>query len=278
MSQVNVDPRQLLAAAQLAADRAAAFLRRAEGRYGPDRWTEKGPADFVTEVDRESERLIARTLAEAVPGGAVLGEELTPDAASAGAAGVAGLTWVVDPLDGTTNFLHRLPFYAVSIGALVDGEPVAAVVHHVSAGIRYHAVQGGGAWQDDRRLAVSLVHQPRQALVGTGFPFRHLDELPRYQAQFAAVAASAGGLRRPGSAALDLCDVAAGRFDGFWELSLAPWDVAAGTLIIREAGGVVTGLAGERDVFRHGPIVAGNPVIHAWLLELLNSTPSHPTP
>jgi myo-inositol-1(or 4)-monophosphatase len=270
---VNVDAGQLLAAARLAADRAAAFLRREEGRYGPDQWTEKGRADFVTEVDRESERLIGRTLAETVPGGAVLGEELTPDGAGS-ALKRPGLVWVVDPLDGTTNFLHRFPCYAVSIAAVVDGEPRAGVVHHVPAGIRYCAVAGGGAWQDGARLAVSAVREPRQALIGTGFPFRHVEELPVYQAQFAAVAAKAGGLRRPGSAALDLCDVAAGRFDGFWELTLAPWDVAAGVLIIREAGGVVTGLGGEPGVIRHGPIVAGNPVIHAWLLGLLNAPPT----
>ncbi len=272
MSQVNVDAGQLLAAAQLAADRAAAFLRREEGRLGPEHWTEKGRADFVTDVDRESERLITATLSETAPGGTVLGEELTPETAAA-ALSSPGLTWVVDPLDGTTNFLHRFPCYAVSIGALVDGEPVAAVVHHVPAGIRYHALKGGGAWQDGVPVAVSRVKEPRQALIGTGFPFRHVEELPRYQRQFAAVAANAGGLRRPGSAALDLCDVAAGRFDGFWELTLAPWDVAAGVLIIREAGGVVTGLDGEGDVIRHGPIVAGNPVIHAWLLKLLTAAP-----
>jgi len=272
---VKLEARQLLAAAQLAADRAAAFLRREEGRLAPEEWSEKGRADFVTEVDREAERLIAETLTRAFPGGAIVGEELTPVAAGASAASLpSGLTWVVDPLDGTTNFLHRFPWYAVSIGALVDRRHVAAVVHHVSTGIRYHALEGGGAWQDEARLHVSAVAQPRLALIGTGFPYRFMDEWPRYREQFAAVVGSAGGVRRPGSAALDLCDVAAGRFDGFWELSLAPWDVAAGTLIVREAGGLVTGLAGETDVVRQGPIVAGNPAIHGWLLKLLNETDS----
>ena len=282
---MNPDARQLLSAAQLAADRAAAFLRRQEGRLAPEQWSEKGRADFVTEVDRESERLIAETLHAAFPGSAIVGEELTPSAAGAGSL-PAGLAWVVDPLDGTTNFLHRFPCYAVSIGALVDGEPLAAVVQHVSRGIRYQATQGGGAWQDGTPLAVSTVREPRHALIGTGFPFKNMDQLPLYQAQFAAVSGAAAGVRRPGSAALDLCDVAAGRFEGFWELLLAPWDVAAGTLIIREAGGLVTGLAGETQVVRHGAIVAGNPAIHAWLLALLNEaaahpytlTPSHPTP
>ena len=269
---MNLDARQLLAAAQLAADRAAAFLRREEGRLAPEAWSEKGRADFVTEVDRESERLIAETLRGAFPASAVLGEELSPGPLP------AGLVWVVDPLDGTTNFLHRFPFYAVSIGAVLDGEPLAAVVQHVRLGIRYHATKGGGAWQDETRLHVSTIREPRQALIGTGFPFKFMDQLPQYQAQFAAVVAGAAGLRRPGSAALDLCDVAAGRFDGFWELVLAPWDVAAGTLIVREAGGLVTGLDGETQVVRHGSIVAGNPVIHAWLLGLLNAPSLHPTP
>jgi myo-inositol-1(or 4)-monophosphatase len=261
---VNPDARQLLSAAQLAADRAAAFLRREEGRLAPEAWSEKGRADFVTEVDRESERLIAETLGRLCPGGTIIGEELSPGPLP------SGLVWVVDPLDGTTNFLHRFPYYAVSIGALVDGEPVAAVVQHVPPGIRYHAVKGGGAWQGETPLRVSGVRDPRHALIGTGFPFKHVEQLPLYQAQFAAVLSNAAGARRPGSAALDLCDVAAGRFDGFWELVLAPWDVAAGTLIVREAGGIVTCLDGTSDVIRHGSIVAGNPVIHAWLLELLN--------
>ena len=265
---MNPDARQLLSAAQLAADRAAAFLRRQEGRLGPEAWSEKGRADFVTEVDREAERLIAETLTGAFPSSVIVGEELTPGPLP------SGLVWVVDPLDGTTNFLHRFPYYAVSIGVLVDREPVAGVVQHVRQGIRYRAVRGGGAWQDETRLHVSTVREPKHALIGTGFPFKYVEQLPQYQAQFAAVLWKAAGVRRPGSAALDLCDVAAGRFDGFWELVLAPWDVAAGTLIVREAGGVVTGLDGASDVVRQGSIVAGNPVIHAWLLELLNAAPA----
>jgi myo-inositol-1(or 4)-monophosphatase len=263
---VNADARQLLAAAQLAADRAAAFIAGQEGRLAPEHWSEKGRADFVTEVDREAERLIAETLRATAPGSTVIGEELSP------AGRPAGLAWVVDPLDGTTNFLHRFPYYAVSIAAVADGEPLVGVVHHVPRGIRYHAVAGGGAYQDAVPIRVSQLEEPRHALIGTGFPFRQVADLPRYQKHFAAVLASAAGIRRPGSAALDLCDVAAGRFDGFWELMLAPWDAAAGAVIVREAGGVVTGLDGEPDVIRHGPVVAGNPAIHAWLLKLLHST------
>jgi myo-inositol-1(or 4)-monophosphatase len=270
---VNVDGGQLLAAAQLAARRGADFLREQEGRMRPADWTAKGKADFVTEVDRESERMIRETLLEAFPDSSVLGEELSPDGIhgprSLGPP-VPRLLWIVDPLDGTTNFLHRFPMYAVSIGAVVDGELAAGVVRHVTPNLEYAAIRGRGAWQDGRPIGVSTITAPEHALIGTGFPFSLMDQLPQYQRQFAKVAANVAGMRRPGSAALDLCDVAAGRFDGFWELRLAPWDVAAGTLIIREAGGLVTDLAGAPDVLGHSSIVAGNPAMHAWLLRTLH--------
>ena len=263
---MNFDLAQLLATAQLAAGRAGEYLRAKEGRLDPSEWGEKRRADFVTEVDVAAERLIAATLLDAVPDSSVVGEELSPDAE------LSGLVWIVDPLDGTTNFLHRFPMYAVSIAAVRDGEPLIGVVVHVPAGIRYHAVRGGGAWQDGRRIAVSAVREPRLALVGTGFPYSEMEQLPLYQRQFAAVVRGSGGLRRPGSAALDLCDVAAGRFDGFWELALQPWDVAAGALLVREAGGVVTDHAGGSDITtRRGSVVAGNPAIYAWLRNLLHS-------
>lgn len=258
------DAGALLIAARSAADRAARYLLEAEGRLSPEAWTEKGRADFATEIDREAERLVSETLLEAFPNSRVVGEELSPGEVP------GGLAWVVDPLDGTTNFLHRYPAWSVSIAALMDGAPVAGVVHHAPAGTRYHALKGGGAFQDGRRLSVSSVKQPRQALIGTGFPFKFIHLLPAYQKQFATVLANAAGIRRAGSAALDLCDVAAGRFDGFWELMLSPWDYLAGWLIVREAGGVVTDLEGRADVRGTGPIVAGNPAIHAWLLNTLH--------
>jgi myo-inositol-1(or 4)-monophosphatase len=269
---VNPNLAQLLAAAQLAADRAAAFLLEQEGRLGPEAWSEKRPADFVTEVDVAAERLIAGLLRDAAPGSRVVGEELSPDAPS------TGLAWIVDPLDGTTNFLHRFPWYAVSIAAALDGELLAGVVAHVPTGVRFHAVRGGGAWRGRERLAVSQVREPRQALIGTGFPYSELEQLPRYARQFAAVIRGSGGLRRPGSASLDLCDVAAGRFDGFWELALSPWDVAAGALLVREAGGVITDHEGGEDVIgRRGSVVAGNPAIHAWLREILAEAAAEPS-
>ncbi len=263
---MKADGGQLLAAAQLAARQAAQFLREQEGRMLPADWTAKGKADFVTEVDREAERLIAEILTESFPESAVLGEELSP---SPLAPRSSSLVWIVDPLDGTTNFLHRFPMYAVSIAAAVDGELAAAVVLHVTPGLEYAAIRQRGAWQDGRPIGVSAIAEPAHALIGTGFPFSMMDQLPQYQRQFAKVACAVAGMRRPGSAALDLCDVAAGRFDGFWELRLAPWDVAAGTLIIREAGGIVTDLAGGSEVLGHSSIVAGNPAIHGWLLDVL---------
>ena len=257
---------ELLEAARNVATRAAEFLREQEGRVRPEAWSAKGRADYVTEVDRESERMIAAMLMEAVPGSIVVGEELSPDAP---AARTPNPVFIVDPLDGTTNFLHRFPMYAVSIAATVNGVLEAGCVVHVTPGITYTAVRGGGARQDGRPIAVSDIAEPILALIGTGFPYNRMEQLPLYQRQFATVVAGAGGVRRPGSAALDLCDVAAGRYDGFWELRLAPWDVAAGVLMIREAGGVVTDLANSPDLLGHSAIVAGNPAIHEWLLKVL---------
>jgi len=260
---------QLLAAAQLAARRAAAFLREQEGRMRPGQWTPKGKSDFVTEVDRESERMVAATLLDAFPDSTVMGEELSPGDAAPLSPVPCPLLWIVDPLDGTTNFLHRFPFYAVSIAAVADGVLEAACVLHVPPALEYTAVRGGGARLGGAPIAVSAITDPALALIGTGFPFSRLDQLALYQRHFAAVASATAGIRRPGSAALDLCDVAAGRFDGFWELRLAPWDMAAGVLLVREAGGVVTDLDGSPDVVRHGPVVAGNPAMHAWLMATL---------
>jgi myo-inositol-1(or 4)-monophosphatase len=260
-----------LVTAAAAAAEAAGRLLRSLPPLGRDAWMEKAPHDFVTDADRRAEALIADALVRAVPGAVVMGEELSP---GAGARAGAGVVWVVDPLDGTTNFLHGYPQYAVSIAAQVDGVLQIGVVHDVCREVTYRAVRGQGAWCGARRLAVSSVVRPGHALIGTGFPFRAGDGLERYLRQLAAVMAAASGVRRAGSAALDLADVAAGRLDAFWELTLAPWDVAAGIVLIREAGGVVTTLAGAADdaeILRGGSIVAGNPVLHRWLLDTLTT-------
>ncbi len=255
--------KDLVDVAVRAAGRAASYLQGSKPP-APGAWTEKARHDFVTDADRGAESLIAETLTALVPGSKVVGEELSPVLVRAG-----DVVWIVDPLDGTTNYLHGYPQFAVSIGALVHGELCVGVIHDVGRNLVYRGATGHGAWLADARLAVSSVTEPKHALLGTGFPFKRVDGLERYLRQLAAVLRGASGLRRAGSAALDLADVAAGRFDAFWELTLAPWDVAAGVVLIREAGGVVTTLEGKTDVLGHGSIVAGNPVLHRWLLDLL---------
>lgn len=253
----------LLHLATTAARRGADHIRSSERPTDPAGWGLKGVSDFVTQVDRDSEALIGETLLAGAPDAVVLGEELTPDASG------SGLVWVVDPLDGTTNYLHEYPAYGVSIAAIVDGALTAGVVLDVSRDLLYHASAGGGAWCGERRLQVSRVTDPAHALIGTGFPFKVLDVLPEYLEQFTTILRNTSGIRRAGAASLDFVDLALGRFDGFWELYLAPWDVAAGALIVREAGGVVTDLEGNEPVVRHGAFVAGTPAIHAWLLSIL---------
>ena len=255
--------KDLVDVARRAAAAAARYLR-ALTPPPPHDWGEKGRHDFVTEADRQAEALITRALLKDVPGSTVIGEELSPQAAQTGP-----LVWIVDPLDGTTNFLHGYPQYAVTIGALMEGTLSLGVVHDVVRDVSYWGALGLGAWMGERPLRVSGLGEPRHALVGTGFPFKNLPLLRRYLDQFAAVMGATSGIRRAGAAALDLADVAAGRLDCFWELSLAPWDVAAGVLLVREAGGVVTTVDGSPDVVRHGSIVAGNPTLHHWLMDLL---------
>ena len=245
-----------------AAEAAAAHIRSATRPAGPADWTVKGRHDFVTGVDRAAERIIGDILLAGEPGSTILGEEFSPAAESD-----RGLVWVVDPLDGTTNFLHGLPWYAVSVAAAVDGALEAGVVVNVPAAERYSVKRGGGAFRGAERLSVSSIDDPAFALIGTGFPFKDTTALEQYAAQFARVAAGTSGIRRPGAATLDLVDVAMGRYDGFWEQWLGPWDMAAGTLLVREAGGRVTDFEGRDREIGEGAVVAGNPAMHAWLLK-----------
>jgi myo-inositol-1(or 4)-monophosphatase len=256
----------LVKLAERAALRGAEYIRAAP-RPPTAAWTEKGRHDFVTEVDRAAEALIAEDLIRDEPDSIIVGEELSPQRAARGK-----LVWIVDPLDGTTNFLHGYPQYAVSIACLIDGKLVAGVIHDVCRNRTYRATRGGGAFEETTRLIISAVTDPLHALIGTGFPFRALEQLHIYLSQFAAVVGGASGIRRAGSAALDLADVAAGRLDAFWEQQLATWDVGAGTLLIREAGGIVTSFDGGADILGAGPnvsLVAGNATLHHWLLELI---------
>ena len=256
-----------------AAARAAAFIAERAATRSSLTWEHKGPADFVSEVDLGAEQRTRETLLSAYPEAAFLGEESYDPAAGLD----AGLGFVVDPLDGTTNFLHGFPWYAVSIGATFAGQPIAGVVHNAATGEVFSATRGGGAHRratpsaDPEPIAVSRITDPARALIGTGFPFKNHEEIPHYTPQFAAVTRATAGIRRAGSAALDLCDVACGRFDAFWELNLSPWDLAAGLIIIREAGGITTTPDGTEATVSHNGLCVGSPPMHAWLLETLRT-------
>jgi myo-inositol-1(or 4)-monophosphatase len=249
----------LLHAARVAASRAAEYLRSVDRPASPDSWRVKDQRDFVTEVDRTSETLISAVLRGATPAGRIVGEELSPEVVR------DGLVWIVDPLDGTTNFLHGVPVWAVSIAAAVDGVLEAAIVLDVPGHEQFEAVRGHGTSLDGKPLKVSTIEVPEFALIGTGFPFKNIERIGEYQRQFAHIAGATSGIRRPGAAAIDLAWVSAGRFDGFWEQHLSAWDMAAGTLLVREAGGLVTNFEGDQDMLRHTSAIAGNPAMHAWL-------------
>ncbi len=253
--------RTLLEACREAAVGAAAYIAARALDVASLDWEEKSRADFVSDVDRGAEKLIAASLRRHFPAARILGEELSPEGGDGD-----DLAFIVDPLDGTTNFLHGYPQYAVSIAACEAGAVRAGVVHDVPRGIAYHAMAGGGAFAGDAPIRVSHTSQPIRSLIGTGFPFKHPGQVPHYLPQFARLVESTAGVRRAGSAALDLVDVACGRFDGFWELMLAPWDMAAGMLLVREAGGIVTDLAGGDLMPTHSGVVASNGILHDWLL------------
>ncbi len=244
---------------------AATFIRSHDAERASLAWDIKGESDFVSAVDRGTETIIRDQLAP--PGRAVtfIGEESAPDTSV-----THGITFIVDPLDGTTNYLHGFPAYAVSIGALVDGELAAGAVIDVPRGITYTAVRHGGAFRDGQPMHVSNITDPALSLIATGVPFRKPDQIALYLNQLPKVLATTSGIRRAGSAALDLAHVACGHVDAFWELRLAPWDVAAGILLVREAGGIVTDLSGARSTPAFSGYVAGNPTMHDWLLRTIS--------
>jgi len=262
ISGTDRDNRELLDIALEAARAAASVIRDATPRREHLVWETKSRSDFVSEVDKASEQRIVEIVRRRCPEAIVLGEELSPTALSS-----EGTVVIADPLDGTTNFLHGYPEYSVSIAIARDGVLSAGIVLNVPRGDEFTAVKGGGAFLNGERMRVSSLREPARALIGTGFPFKTLDQLPQYLAQFSLVMHGTAGIRRAGSAALDLSNVACGRFDAFWELTLAPWDVAAGMLMVQEAGGIVTDIDGNPPQLTAESFVAGNPAMHAWLLQ-----------
>ena len=249
-----------------AARRGAAVISRASLQIDAMVVQTKAANDFVTEIDRAAEEAIVEVLRETYPEHGILAEE-------SGQSGRAEseYQWIIDPLDGTTNFIHGFPQYAVSIALTRNGAPEHAVVFDHTRNELFAASKGTGAYLNDRRIRVSRRTRLGEALVGTGFPFREFDKVERYLATFRELTQKTAGLRRPGAAALDLAYVACGRLDAFWESGLQPWDMAAGVLLIQEAGGLASDFAGETDYFTTGDIVAGTPKVFAQLLAVVQS-------
>jgi myo-inositol-1(or 4)-monophosphatase len=259
-SPADLDLDALLGAALRAAEAGAAVVLAAFG--GARNVREKGPGDWVSDADTSSERVIRESLAAAAPDVAFFGEESGGERAEVG--------WFVDPLDGTANFVHGFPLVGVSVALVAAGEPVVGVVHAPMLGDVYSARRGGGAFRNGEPIRVAT-RAPESAICATGFPFRaKRDRLPEYFPVFERALLTFEDLRRAGAASMDLAWTAAGVFDGYFEQNLGTWDVAAGAVIVREAGGVVTDWQGDaRAWLTSGDIVAAGPEVHARLLEVI---------
>ncbi len=224
--------------------------------------TQKAINDFVSEVDREAEQAIIKILLDAYPGHSILAEE-------SGAAGKSEFQWIIDPLDGTTNFLHGFPHYAVSIALSHKGVMTQAVIYDPVHNDLFTATRGHGAYLNDRRIRVSKRIKLQQSLIASGFPFRQFEHIDTYLAMLRTLTPTTTGQRRSGAATLDLAYVAAGQLDGLWEFGLGPWDIAAGSLLITEAGGLVGDFEGNSGYLASGNIVAANPKVFAQLIQAL---------
>jgi myo-inositol-1(or 4)-monophosphatase len=249
-----------------AARKAARGLKRDYGEVANLQVSMKGPANFVTAADRRAEEILREELMTARPGYCFVGEEGGridgPDKSH---------TWIVDPLDGTTNFLHGIPQFAISIGLEREGVLVAGLVYNPISDEMFTAERGKGAYLNDQRIRVATRQRMSDAVVACGLPHYGRGDLEVFRKEFNAVQEKVAGLRRFGSAALDLAFIAAGRFDLYWERNLSPWDMAGGTLIVREAGGFVTDCDDGDAMFVKGHIAAGNDILHRELLKMLKT-------
>ena len=255
----------MLNIATKAARAAGAIINRGSQDLDILKVSSKGPNDFVSEIDQLAEAAIIEILLTAYPGHGILAEESGREHGAQD----SEFTWIIDPLDGTTNFLHGFPAYAVSIALAWRGVVQQAVVYDPTRNDLFYASRGRGAFLNDKRLRVSKRTRLADSLIGTGFPFRRGDNFQRYLKMLEVMMPACAGLRRPGAAALDLCYVAAGWYDGFFETGLQPWDMAAGTLIITEAGGLVGNFTGEADFLYQRELVAGNPKVYGQMIGLL---------
>jgi myo-inositol-1(or 4)-monophosphatase len=256
----------MLNVAVKAARAAGAIINRAALDVEAVRISQKQVNDFVTEVDHASEQVIIETLLGAYPQHGILAEESGREHGRKDADHV----WIIDPLDGTTNFIHGFPVYCVSIALAVKGRVEQAVIYDPTRNDLFTATRGRGAYVNDRRLRVSKRIQLKECLISTGFPFRPGDNFNTYLRMMSDVMQRTAGLRRPGAAALDLAYVAAGFTDGFFETGLSPWDVAAGSLLVTEAGGLVGNFTGDSDFLEQRECVAGNPKVYGQLVSMLH--------
>jgi myo-inositol-1(or 4)-monophosphatase len=263
MPSPNLHP--MVNVAVKAARAAGAIINRAALDVESVRISQKKVNDFVTEVDHASEKVIIETLLGAYPGHGILAEE----SGNEHGARDSEFVWIIDPLDGTTNFIHGFPIYCVSIALAVKGKIEQAVIYDPSRNDLFTATKGRGAFLNDRRLRVSKRIRLNESLISTGFPFRAGDDFPTYLAMMGDVMQRTAGLRRPGAAALDLAYVAAGFTEGFFETGLQPWDVAAGSLLVTEAGGLIGNFSGEANFLDQKECLAGNPKIYAQLVSII---------
>ncbi len=247
-----------------AALRAGKLINRASLDIGQLKVGIKQQSDFVTEVDRAAEAAIIETLREVYPKHAILAEETGHTGEQD-----SEYQWIIDPLDGTTNFIHGFPQYAVSIALAHRGVLTHAVVYDPGRNELFTASKGAGAFLNDKRIRVSKRAKLDEALIGTGFPYRMFEHVDAYTEIFKEMTRRTAGIRRPGAASLDLAYVASGRLDGFWEFGLSPWDMAAGALLILEAGGLVSDLSGEPNYLTTGNIVCGTPKVFAQMLQVI---------
>jgi len=248
-----------------AARRAGIIISRAQNRLYDLRVTKKGLHDYVTQVDVEAESVILETLTQAYPNHAILAEE-------SGRSGESDYTWVIDPLDGTLNFIHGYPQYAISIALRVKSRLDQAVIYDPLKDELFTASRGEGAQLNGQKIRVSTNLELESALLATGFPARNKQLLPKYLKGFAKILQASADIRRSGSAALDLANVACGRVDGYWEYDLKEWDVAAGALLVQESGGLVGDTLGGETHLLHGNIAAANPKIFRQLISLLTAS------
>ncbi|MDO9101285.1 MAG: inositol monophosphatase family protein [Candidatus Nitrotoga sp.] len=252
----------MLTIAVKAARRAGNLIHRAADNLDHLTVTKKSHSDYVSEVDRAAEQTIINTLLDAYPKHAILAEE-------SGAQGDSEYLWIIDPLDGTTNFLHGFQQYAVSIALQHNGVLTQAVIYDPTKNDLFTATRGSGAYINDRRLRVSKRIELADCLIGTGFPYTKFEHLDPYMNILRDMMQKTAGLRRPGSAALDLAYTAAGRYDGFFEIGLKPWDIAAGCLLITEAGGLVGDMQGNDAYLKSGNLCAGNAKVFAQMLQVI---------